>query len=41
MKKEILRLGVFKDDMTKLVDRHIYYKHLKRYNNEQGTRKKD
>lgn len=37
MTKEILRFGVFNDDMTVFTDRRLFYKHSKQRDYEQGT----
>lgn len=40
MKEEFLRIGVFDADMTKITDKHLFYKHLKQQNYEQSIRQK-
>lgn len=41
MRKEILRIGVFNEDMTKIVDKHLFFNTFNCINYEQSTRKKE
>lgn len=41
MRKEILRIGVFNDDMTKITDRQLFYKLINKKEHEKGLWKEE
>ena len=41
MTKELLRIGIFREDMTKYIDRLLFYESFKNNSYEQGTRKEN